>query len=103
MCAECEGGPKLPDHFKIQKFSCAEQYGEREWETQLEEMRRYYKNEIIVEAQFEWCCDETFGRDWEIDSGGSEFYAWEWKEGMKKSCRTRSAEQQLRENKLRDL
>jgi hypothetical protein len=103
MCAKCEGGPKLPDCFKIQKFSCAEYYREREWETQLEELRRYYKNEIIVEAQIEWCCEETYGRDWEIDTGGSESYAWEKKEGIKKSCRIRSAEQQLRENKLSDL
>ena len=91
----CEAGPKLPGQFKLQELLCIEAYSERNG--LLEEMRRYYENEVLNEAQVEWCCEERYGRDWDFDIE-SGFYEWEKKEGKEKSCHVRSAKQQLSEN-----
>lgn len=90
----------MPDHFKLQEFSCKDAYWEWDWEKLLEEMKAYYENEIAAEAQVEWCCEDKYGRDWNLGANG--YYEWERQEGRQKSCHVRSAEQQLRENRFSD-
>lgn len=98
LCSLCQGGPKLPDHFKLQKFSMGEEYWEWDWEKESKEVREYYAREFQREARVEWACENSFGREWDLVKGG--LYEWERQAGLKKSCRERTAEQQLRENPL---
>lgn len=98
MCPECQGGPKLPEHFKLQRFSRADEYWEWDWSSEWEEMEQYYEKRIREDAQVEWLFESTYGTKWNLTPGG--LYEWEKDAGMKKSCRERTAEQQLRDQRL---
>jgi hypothetical protein len=100
ICPECEGGPKLPDHFKLQKYSCKDAYLDWDWEEQLQVLRNYYENEMFIQAQVEWCLEDRYGQNWELGDDG--MYKWEKEECRRQSCHARSAEQQLRENRFND-
>jgi hypothetical protein len=95
MCPHCQGGPKLPDVFILQKFSKGEDYWEWDWEKELEEMRKYYDRQIHSDGLTEWLMETKMGRDWDLVEGG--LYQWEKDAGRTTSCRERTAEQHLRD------